>query len=63
MTRDRELWALALWVEKHHRADGPRFIAERVGEAALAGDQLGIDLWRAVAERGERLRVGEGAPS
>jgi hypothetical protein len=37
VTRDNEIWALALWVEKHHGADGPRFIAEKVGALALAG--------------------------
>lgn len=52
---ERELWALALWVEKHHGADGPRFIAEKVGELALAGEPSGVDLWREVAERFDRL--------
>lgn len=51
LTRDKELWALALWVEKHHGAKGPCFIAERVGRFALYGDAGGVDLWRAVAQR------------
>lgn len=55
MTRDKELWALALWVEKHHGPDGPRFIAEKLGELALAGETGGVDLWKAVAERYARM--------
>lgn len=60
MTRDKELWALALGVEKHHGADGPRFIAERVGELALAGEAGGVDLWRGVAARFDRLQRQDG---
>lgn len=59
MTRDKELWALALWVEKHHGADGPRLIAEKVGELALDGEMGGVDLWREVANRFEALKQRE----
>lgn len=55
LTRDKELWALALWVEKRLGADGPRFIAEKVGRFALAGEQGGVDLWREVAARFDQL--------
>jgi hypothetical protein len=30
LTRDKELWAMALWVEKHHGEDGAAFIAQRI---------------------------------
>lgn len=53
--RDKELWALALWVEKHHGADGRRFIAEKVGKFALEGEQGGVDLWREIAIRFDQL--------
>ncbi|MDE0878717.1 MAG: hypothetical protein OSB00_08635 [Sphingomonas bacterium] len=43
MATERQLWALALKVERDHGDDGPRYIAERIGEAALAGEQAGID--------------------
>lgn len=56
MTREQELWGVALWVEKHHGANGPRFIAEQVGRNALAGEAEGVSLWRGVAERFEALR-------
>lgn len=55
VTRDKELWALALWVEKHHGADGRRFIAENVGGLARDGEQGGVDLWREVAARFDQL--------
>ena len=62
VTRERELWALALWVEKHHGANGPRFIAEKVGKLALEGEQGGVDLWREVARRYDSLQMAETSP-
>lgn len=56
MTRDKELWAIALYVEKHHGADGPRFIAEKIGKLALDGDTEGIETLKAVATRYEKLQ-------
>lgn len=55
MTRDKELWAIALIIDEQKGADGPLYIAEKIGEAALEGDHIGIDLWRAVAERFDKL--------
>ena len=46
MNRDQELWGVALWVEKRHGADGPRFIAEQVGRLALAGEDRGVTMAR-----------------
>ena len=59
MTRDQELWGIALWVEKQHGPDGPRFIAEQVGRLAIAGEADGVTLWRGVAERFDQLRPPE----
>jgi hypothetical protein len=56
MTRDKELWALALHVERKHGVDGPRYIAEQLGKCALAGDRGGIDFWHAVAVRFDKMR-------
>lgn len=53
--RDKELWALALHVERKHGADGPRYIAEQVGKYALAGEQGGVDLRRELARRFDQL--------
>lgn len=55
MTRDQELWAVALWVEKQHGEDGPRFIAEQIGRLALAGEAAGVATWKAVALRFDML--------
>lgn len=60
--RDKELWALALWVEKHHGPDGSRFIAEKVGRFALDGERGGVELWREVARRFDGLRLTETSP-
>lgn len=58
VNRDKELWALALWVEKRHGANGSRFIAGKVGKFALEGEQGGVGLWREVADRFNRLNAG-----
>jgi hypothetical protein len=58
VTRDQELWGVALWVEKQHGTEGPRFIAEQAGRMALADDTEGVAMWLAVAERFPRLKRG-----
>lgn len=55
VTREQELWALALHIEHKHGADGPRYIAERIGKFAMKGDQGGVDLWKEVARRYEQM--------
>jgi hypothetical protein len=52
---DRELWACALQVERQHGKDAPRFVAERIGALAVAGDQAGVATWKAIAQRLDRL--------
>lgn len=59
MTKEQELWAVALWVEKHHGPDGPRYIAEQVSRLALEGDEGGVLMWRGVAERFDALYCSE----
>jgi len=59
---DRELWACALQVERQHGDDAPRFVAERIGALAVAGDQDGVTTWKAIAQRLDQLRrrtIGE----
>jgi len=53
---DQERWAEALAVERQHGEDAPRFIAERIGELALAGDMEGVKRWREIAARLDDLR-------
>ena len=55
---DRELWACALQVERQHGKDAPRFVAERIGGLAVAGDQEGVATWKAIAERLNGLAIG-----
>jgi len=52
---DRELWACALQVERQHGKDAPRFVAERIGASAVAGDEEGIATWKAIARRLDQL--------
>lgn len=52
---ERELWAAANMVLRQHGALAPRFVAERIGALALAGDAPGIAAWRAIAARIEQL--------
>ena len=56
MTRDQELWGVALWLDRTHGTNGANHIAQQVARLAAAGDEDGIAMWRAVAERYDRLR-------
>jgi len=61
---DRELWACALQVERQHGDDAPRFVAERIGALAVAGDKAGVATWKAIAHRLDRLnRTGDAKAS
>ncbi|MBP8235641.1 MAG: hypothetical protein KAY22_25435 [Rhizorhabdus sp.] len=55
MTPDEERWAEALAVERIHGAGAPRYVAERIGTLALAGDQAGVDRWKAIASKLDQL--------
>lgn len=56
MTAEQELCGVALWVEKQHGPNGPRFIAEQVGRLALSGEAEGVAMRKAVASRLDQLR-------
>jgi hypothetical protein len=55
MSRDKEQWAMALWVEKHHGADGPAYIADQIARLATENEPDGVSLWLRVAERYDQL--------
>ena len=55
LTRDQELWGMALWVEKHHGDAGGEFIASKIDQLNRAGAQDGARLWQNVARRYEQL--------
>ena len=55
---------MALWVERQHGAEaGDAFIADRIDHFSGAGDQGGVDLWSAVAERFNKLQRSSQPPS
>ena len=58
LTPDKELWALALCVEKHHGANRQPPIARGVRALTLAGENGGIGLRKAVAKRFDRFSAG-----
>ena len=55
LTRDQELWGMALWVDKHHGDAGGEFIASKIDQLNRAGAQDGGRLWQNVARRYEQL--------
>lgn len=52
---DRMRWAEALAIERLHGQGSPRWIAERIGALATAGDTAGVERFREIARRYERL--------
>ena len=55
LTRDQELWGVALWVEKTHAEVGWLFIAQQQDRMLAEGDLDGVAMWRAVSRRHEQL--------
>lgn len=51
VTREQELWAMAIWVDREHGNEGERYIAERVLHFDAQGDDGGKQLWMGVARR------------
>lgn len=54
---DRMRWAEALAIERLHGDEAPRWVAERIGALALAGDTGGVERFREIARRMEWLLV------
>lgn len=55
LTRDQEIWGLALWVEKEHGENGWFHIAQQQDRLLKQGDFDGVALWHEVGERFEGL--------
>ena len=55
LTRDQELWGMALWVEKHHGHAGGEFIAAKIDQLSRDGEVDGVKLWQEVAHRLDQL--------
>ena len=58
LTSNKEIWGMALWVERHHGAKGHSYIDKRIETLGAAGETAGANLWRDVAERSAQLRLG-----
>ncbi len=43
-----------------HGPGAARYVAERIGALALAGDQAGVDRWKAIASKLDQLLRGPG---
>lgn len=57
MTREQELRALALWVEKHHGKNGWLYIAQQQDRLLAEGEFGGVAMWQKVFERFEALQA------
>ena len=55
LTRDQELWGVALWVEKTHADAGWLFIAQQQDRLLADGDLDGAAMWRDVSRRYNQL--------
>ncbi|GGD83124.1 DUF6961 family protein [Croceicoccus mobilis] len=51
LTRDKELWAVALQIEQIHGPDAAEFIEGRILKFEQESDEGGANLWRQIAER------------
>ena len=58
LSKDKELWAVALWVEEHHGDMGDLYIAHQMDRLLDEGDLDGMAMWRKVRERFKSLRDG-----
>ena len=55
LNRDQELWAMALWVEKHHGKDGWLHIAQQQDRLLRQNDFVGVEMWKEVSQRFDKL--------
>lgn len=56
LTRDQELWGVALWVEKHHGDLSWFHIAQQKDRLLADGDFDGIAMWNEVERRIDLLK-------
>jgi len=55
VTREHEIWALALSVERKHGENAARYIAQRVAAFEQSGPPDAVALWRQVQRRYKQL--------
>lgn len=51
ISRDQELWAMALWVDREHGEEAEEFLAGKVLHFEETGYAGGKELWMEVARR------------
>ena len=56
MASEHELWAITLKVERDHGDGAPRYIAQQIGAAAIAGEWDAVTMWKAIAARFDQLQ-------
>lgn len=56
LTRDQELWAAALWVERNHGDNGLDHIAFEVERLTSEGDDFGVAAWKDIEVCYRQLR-------
>lgn len=62
MTSEQEMWAVALWVEKHHGEGAFLFASMRADALEADGELEGAKMWRSVLKRLNALeRCGQSA--
>lgn len=52
-----EIWAVAEQVLRLHGDTAPLFIAERIGNLTLAGDDQGVSNWKQISHCVWQLRI------
>ncbi len=55
VTRKKEIWALALWVERYHGGHGEKYIAERIAHFEMTNTPEAVALWEQVANHHDQL--------
>ena len=60
VTREQEIWALAVSVERKHGENAARYIAQRVTAFEQSGPSEAVALWRQVQRRYEQLSPTSG---
>ena len=63
LTRDQELWGVALWVEKNHGDQGDAYIVGQIERLVSAGDASGEAMWRDIDNRFKQLKARGSAAS
>ena len=57
---EQELWACASLVLEQRGERADEHIAQRIATLAERGDEAGVNIWRAIADRVDQLRDVQG---